>query len=141
MGKIICATRGGEASYRAQDVAIELAKERGGELVFLYVVDLHFLDKMTGASVVDVSKEMTKMGEFLLLMAQERAAEQSVSAGTLLREGRVREELEKVVAEENATTLVMGRPTGAESRFELSSLQECAAHIEAETCVTETIIV
>ncbi|MEA3339900.1 MAG: universal stress protein [Chloroflexota bacterium] len=47
MGKILCATRGGEASYRTQDAAIELAKERGDTLLFLYVVDLHFLDTVT----------------------------------------------------------------------------------------------
>jgi hypothetical protein len=36
MGKILCATRGGEASYRIQDAAIALAKERGDTLLFLY---------------------------------------------------------------------------------------------------------
>ena len=58
MGKILCATRGGEASYRAQDAAIALAKERGDTLLFLYVVDLHFLDKTSGAAVVDVEKDI-----------------------------------------------------------------------------------
>ncbi|HIQ01546.1 MAG TPA: hypothetical protein EYH30_05385, partial [Anaerolineales bacterium] len=45
MGKILCATRGGEASYRTQDAAIALARERGDSLIFLYVVDTHFLDR------------------------------------------------------------------------------------------------
>jgi hypothetical protein len=69
VGKILCATRGGEASYRSQDAAIALAKERGDELVFLYVVDLRFLDKTSAPIVVDVEKEMGKMGRFLLAMA------------------------------------------------------------------------
>ena len=43
MGRILCPTRGGEGSYRTQDAAIAMAKERGDELVFLYVVDLDFL--------------------------------------------------------------------------------------------------
>jgi hypothetical protein len=38
MGKTLCATRGGEASYRTQDAAIALAKERGDELVFLSLI-------------------------------------------------------------------------------------------------------
>lgn len=35
MGKILCATRGGEASYRTQDGAIELAEERDETLLSL----------------------------------------------------------------------------------------------------------
>ncbi|MGD1996896.1 MAG: universal stress protein [Anaerolineae bacterium] len=140
MGKILCATRGGEASHRTQDAAIALAKERGDELIFLYVVDLHFLDKTAGASVVDMENEITKMGEFLLLMAKERAAERSVTARTLSRHGRVREELKSAAVEEGASLIVLGRPTGTESIFELTDLRQCAAEVEAETGV-ETIIV
>jgi len=70
MGKILCATRGCEVSCRTQDEAIALAKERGDELVFLYVVDIQFLDKTAAPIVVDVENEVTKMGEFLLLMAR-----------------------------------------------------------------------
>ena len=35
MSKILCATRGGEASYRAQDGAIRLAEDRADELVLV----------------------------------------------------------------------------------------------------------
>ena len=31
MGKLLCATRGGRASYRTQDAAIALANNRGGK--------------------------------------------------------------------------------------------------------------
>ena len=72
MGRILCATRGGEASYRTQDAAIALARERGDELVFLYVVNISFLDTISRAVRPDtVSTELEKMGEFLLLMAQD----------------------------------------------------------------------
>lgn len=46
MGKILCATRGGEASRHAQDAAIALTQERGEELVFLHVVDVEFLNRI-----------------------------------------------------------------------------------------------
>ena len=88
MGRILCATRGGEASFRAQDAAIALAQERGDELLFLYVVDIGFLQKTERAVRPDVVKaEMEKMGEFLLAMAQERAQKQGVKASYALCHG------------------------------------------------------
>ena len=140
MGKILCATRGGEASYRTQDAAIELAKERGDTLLFLYVVDLRFLDKTTGSGVVDVEQEMTKMGEFLLLMAKERAAEQGVVAETVYRKGTVREVLKDVAREEGASLVVLGSPADAESVFEMADLEDCTSEIESETGAKTCII-
>ena len=133
MGKILCATRGGEASYRTQDQAIALALERGDELLFLYVVDLHFLDKTAAPIVVDVENEVTKMGEFLLLMAQERAAQQGVVAGTICLKGQFREELIKIAHQKDVVLVVLGRPAGEESIFELTGLRTFAQEIEAET--------
>jgi hypothetical protein len=44
VGTILCATRGGEASYRTQDRVIALAKEETSEWVFAFAVDTQFLD-------------------------------------------------------------------------------------------------
>lgn len=140
MGKILCATRGCEVSCRTQDEAIALAKERGDELVFLYVVDIQFLDKTAAPIVVDVENEVTKMGEFLLLMAQERAAAQGVTATTISRSGKVREELKQAALDEGATLVLLGRPAGDESVFHLASLQAFAAEVEAETGVETRIV-
>jgi nucleotide-binding universal stress UspA family protein len=140
VGKILCATRGGEASYRTQDAAIALAEERGDTLLFLYVVDLHFLDKTAGSGVVDVEQEMTKMGQFLLLMAEERAAAQDVVAETTCRKGAFREELKNAAREEEASLVVLGRPADAESVFKLADLEAFAAEIEDETGVEARII-
>ena len=89
MGKILCATRGGEASYRAQEQAIALARQLGASLIFLYVVDTHFLDKTAAPIVVDVGNQLQNMGQFLLAMAQDRAARQGVSATCISRAGAV----------------------------------------------------
>ena len=140
LGKILCATRGGEASYRTQDAAIALAKERGDTLLFLYVVDLHFLDKVAGAGVVDMEQGMTNMGEFLLLMAKERAVEQGVVAETTCHKGNFREELKNAACEEGASLVVLGRPADAESVFQLADLEAFAAGIESETGVETRII-
>ena len=143
MGKILCPTRGGEASYRTQDAAIAMAKERGDELVFLYVVDLDFLSKTERAVRPDVvGEEMMHMGEFLLTMAQERARKQGVEASYILRQGEARTEIKAAAVEEGATMVVLGKSTGdePESAFPPAGLVELAEQIEAETG-TETRLV
>jgi nucleotide-binding universal stress UspA family protein len=140
MGKILCATRGGERSYRAQDAAIALAQERGDDLVFLYVVDLHFLDKTAGAGVVDVASEMTKMGQFLLVMARERAEAAGVQAETVSYQGEVREEIINAARREGVSLVLLGKPAETESVFELAGLQALAAEIEAETGVETRLV-
>jgi nucleotide-binding universal stress UspA family protein len=122
VGKILCATRGGEASYRTQDAAIALAQERGDELLFLYVVDIAFLKKTARAVRPDVvTAEMERMGEFLLAMAQERAQEQGVAADYILRYGDLRRELVAAACDEelNIVLVVLGKPSGEESAFAL----------------------
>jgi len=123
MGRILCPTRGGEGSYRTQDAAIAMARERGDELMFLYVVDLDFLNKTECAVRPDVvAQEMSHLGEFLLIMAQERAHKQGVEAGYVLREGDAR-------AEEDA-----------ESAFAADSLLKFAEEIEAETGIETRVV-
>lgn len=140
MGMILCATRGGEAGYQTQDKAIALAKERGDSLLFLYVVDLHFLDKTAAPIVVDVEDEITDMGEFILLMAKERAAGQDVQAKSICRKGKVRQEIKKAARSQGVSLVVLGKPAGRESAFQIAELEAFAKEIEAETGV-ETIIV
>jgi nucleotide-binding universal stress UspA family protein len=140
MGKILCATRGGEASYRTQDKVITLAKETGDELLFLFVVDLHFLDRTAAPIVVDVTNNIADMGEFLLLVAKERAANQGVEARTLIREGEVIEELEKAAQEEAVSLIVLGSPVGEESLFDLTELEQLAERIQANTGVQVQIL-
>jgi nucleotide-binding universal stress UspA family protein len=140
MGLILCAARGGEASYRTQQAAIALAKERNAELIFLYVIDLSFLNKTAAPIVVDIENELAQMGNFFLLMARERAAEQGIRAETQTRKGLVREEIIKAAEEAGATVVVLGRPGERQSAFELSGLEAFAAEIERKTNA-ETVIV
>jgi nucleotide-binding universal stress UspA family protein len=140
MGLILCAARGGEASYRTQQAAIALAKERQDELIFLYVIDLSFLNKTAAPIVVDIENELEQMGNFFLLMAKERAAEQGIKAKTLTHKGSVREEIIKTVQEEGATTVLLGRPGEKQSAFRMSDLEAFALEIEQKTNA-KTIIV
>lgn len=140
MAKILCATRGGAASYRAQDAASKLARERGDELLFLYVVNIEFLDKTARAVRPDVVEaEMEKLGEFLLEMARERAAEQGVSADVVLRHGVLPEEVVAVAIEQQVDTIVLGKPAEG-GRYSLDDLESFAEGIEIKTGIQTLIL-
>jgi len=143
MGKILCPTRGGEGSYRTQDAAIAMARERGDELVFLYVVDLDFLNRTERAVRPDVvAQEMRHLGEFLLTMAQERARSQGVDAQYVLREGEVSSEIKAAAVDEGATVVVLGQATADDPAcaFAPEGLLRFAQQIEAETGVEARVV-
>ncbi len=140
MGKILCATRGGEASYPTQDAVISLAKERGDELVFLYVADISFLNQMAAPLVVDVESRLEKLGQFQLVMAQERAADQGIIAQAIVRVGQLRAELVAVAEEIGATMIVMGRSLGPDAAFEDAALQVFTADLQTETGIEVRIL-
>ena len=139
---IVCATRGGEASYPAQDRAIQLAKERNARLIFLYIVDLHFVGDTAAPIVVDVGREGRGMGSFLLLMAKERAQEQGVEAEVVIREGSVREEIPKFLREAKADLLVLGRPQSGSAKqvFDQEGVTPFARAVEEETGVPVIVV-
>lgn len=141
MKKILCATRGGEASRRTQDEVIAMAKEEGAAILFLYVVDVEFL-KVTARGVRPdvVTTEMERMGEFLLAIACERAAAQGVTAEMCLRHGPLVEALESAAREEGVDAVAFGRPAGPESSFSLADLERLAAQIEEDTGIKTYIL-
>ena len=141
MKKILCATRGGEASQKTQDAVIAMAKEEGATILFLYVVDVEFL-RLTARGVRPdvVSTEMEHMGEFLLAMACERAAAQGVEAEACLRHGPLVEALESAAREEGADAIAFGRPAGPGSSFALADLEALAAQIEEDIGIKSYIL-
>lgn len=109
-GPIVCATRGGKACRCTQERAVALAKERHARLIFLYVADPTFaspLDESLEAALVD---ELTRLGRWLLYIAQSRARRQGLEAEVVVRRGRVQPTIEEFVRESNAATLVVGAP-------------------------------
>jgi nucleotide-binding universal stress UspA family protein len=110
MSGIVCAIRGGPDSQPTIARAIDLAQETGLALYFLYVVNLDFLSHTASSRVHTISKEMREMGEFILLMAQETAAQKGISAEGIVRHGNVGEELIGLCHEVEADYLVLGRP-------------------------------
>ena len=109
MKKILCPTRGGEASIPNQMQAVSLAKERGTSVIFLHISDIHFLDHVASPVDVEVVQEqLEEMGEFLLVMAQERAREAGVEAEAEVRQGEFRQTLEAVIEEHEISAVVLG---------------------------------
>ncbi len=141
MKKILCATRGGEASLRTQDAVIAMAKEKGATVLFLFVVDVEFL-KLTarGVRADVVTAELEHMGEFLLAIACERAAAQGVKAEMCLRHGPLLDALESAARDEGADAIAFGRPAGPESTFSMIDLERLTARIEEEVGIETYIL-
>lgn len=110
MDVILCATRGGEASIKTQQRAIELAKENNAKLVFIFVADVRFLEHYTAPRVPSMEGEMEHLGEFLLLMAKERAEKSGVEADFTVRKGDFRAALIEAAKDVGASLIVLGRP-------------------------------
>jgi nucleotide-binding universal stress UspA family protein len=138
--KILCPTRGGQASYPNQDRAIRLAKERNAELVFLYVSNVHFMDHLAGPKLIDIETELDEMGEFITFMAVERANAAGVEAEGIVKHENFRQVLLDVIEQGGIDTIVFG-----ESRLETTSMppnyiQNLAKELN-ETTSVEVIIV
>ena len=141
MPTILRPTRGGEASSPNQDRAIAIAKERDADLLFLYVSNVHFLNRVASAVLVDVEAELDELGEFLLTMAQERAEMAGVRATTTTRRGDFRQALADVIEEhEEITMVVLGTAAGGTGVIPPGYLEDLVQELLTETGV-EVILV
>lgn len=132
MGKILCATRGGEESIQTQSYAIKRAQESGDELIFIYIFDLDFLiHAATGRHEV-IEEEMINMAEFLMTMAVERAEKAGVESRYLIRRGRLATELAAAAVEVEATVVILGRPA-EQSLFRMSGLETLIESLSDKT--------
>jgi nucleotide-binding universal stress UspA family protein len=120
---------------------IDLALEQGDTIVFLYVVDTQFLGYTARAVRPDVvAREMEHMGEFLLIMACERASRRGVEASFRVKHGSFVEALRETAVEEAVSLVALGRPAGEESRFHLAGLEKLGAEISEQTGIETRII-
>ena len=140
MDIILCATRGGEESLQTQRRAIEIAQEREAKIIFIFVVDVHFLEHYTAPYMPAMANEMKHLGEFLLLMAQERAEQAGVAADYTVRHGALKPTLIQAAKEYRASLIILGRP-GDMNVTTLEYLEgKLRPAIEAETGI-KTILV
>jgi nucleotide-binding universal stress UspA family protein len=109
-------------------------------LYFLYVVNLDFLSHTTSSRVHTISEQMSQMGEFILLMAQDAAARQGVEARGVIRHGDVGEEIIGLCHELQADYLVLGKPKveQGDTFFTEELLHQFVAHTE-EQCGAKVV--
>ena len=109
----------------------------------LVILDLRSIvgrHKKAAPLVVDVESRLEKLGQFQLVMAQERAAAQGLVAQAIVRMGKLRSELVAVAQEIGATIIVLGRSLGPDAAFEDAALQVFAADLQTETGVEVRIL-
>ncbi|MBN1202636.1 MAG: universal stress protein [Anaerolineae bacterium] len=140
MDVLLCATRGGEASIQTQEQAIEIAKERGARIIFIFVSDVRFLDIYSAPRVPAMEDEMQHLGEFLLLMAKERAEKAGVDADFTVRQGDFKAALIAAAEEHGASLIVLGRPAD-DSLTTLDYLENELSPAIKEATGIETIVV
>ena len=137
---ILCPTRGGKESHPNQDFAINLAKERGADLLFPYVSNIQLLSRAGPPIVVDIEEELDEMGDFLLSMAQERAEKSGVLAKVAVRRGVFSEVLKEVIVEKEIKIVILGSSPKEAGIVSYDRLQELSETLNEETGV-EFIVV
>ena len=107
---ILSPTRGGESSVPNQMKVIDLAKENDADLTFLYITDISFLDRLSSPILIDIEQELDELGEFVLAMAKERAANEGVEVRTIVRRGAFAGVLAATLEEFDIDWLILGSP-------------------------------
>jgi len=126
----------GPASRPTIEKAIQLAVETELPLYFLYVVNLDFLSNTSSSRTHLISKELTEMGEFILLIAQSKAQAKGVDAEGIVHKGNVRDEIVNLCQEMEANYVVLGKPMlqpEKENVFNEDRLDQFAERIAQES--------
>jgi len=140
MPGILCAIRGGPSSQPTVGRSIQIAQDTGETIYFLYVVNLDFLTHSSSSKTNHITQEISEMGEFILLSAQEQAKEDGVTSEGVIREGQVVEEIIEYCAEQSPLYVVLGRPE-AEGEDNLLSTDRLRLFVDRikEVCQAEVV--
>ncbi len=131
--RILCATRGGEASRATHTAAIAMAHELDADLYFIYVFDQSVLSKFATPIVINVNSQMKHMRHFLEQNTERLASEAGVLSRVVVRTGSLREQLKIVGKEMGIDVIILGNPLEATSLFKREALQTLAIEIEEDT--------
>lgn len=140
MSGILCAIRGGPSSQPTIAASIQLSKETQQTIFFLYVVNVDFLTHTSSSKTNHISKEIEEMGEFILLSAQEQAHNEGVEAESIIRDGKVVDEIITCCEEIKPNFVILGRPQedSEDNLLTLERLYAFAERIE-EACHAQVI--
>jgi nucleotide-binding universal stress UspA family protein len=142
MKTLVCAIRGGQASKKTQEKAIDIAKERGFNITFLYVIDQNLIEKSDDRIMVELKDEVVRMGRLILRIARTRAKKKGVEADFVTGEGTVREAIEKCILEKKADLLILGSPKEEHNQkyFKTEQIEKFAELITESTGVKVEIV-
>jgi nucleotide-binding universal stress UspA family protein len=141
MSVIVCATRGGEASRLLQTRAVEIARQRNADLVFVYVVNPNSTLDLDQQLLPAISQEMTWFANAILDIARLRGKRAGVRVETTVRRGDVQLEIEKVLKEYAADLLVIGSSRPDQNGQFSDGQEEKFAHRMAERTGVEVQII
>ncbi len=141
MTRILCAIRGGPESEATITQAVSLAEELDVRLIFLYVVNLDLIPSSSNVRAESIARELSRMGEFILLMAQARAAEEGVAADTFVRQGNIPEQIWAACRELHAEVLIMGKPRAGNNKSFFSRTEQETFVNEVEQDGTIRVVV
>ena len=133
MSGIVCAIRGGPGSQPTIDKALEVARRRNLPVYFLYVFNLDFMHHTSHSRADIITADMQQMGEFILMMAENLAADQDVQAEGIMRQGEVAEEISALGRELHADYVIMGRPKEERNVFTRERQRQLVSEIEEKT--------
>lgn len=140
MGVIVCATRGGEGSRAVQLRAVEKARSEDHKLIFLYVVDVHVVGEFDENLQRAVNAEFHWLGQSLLYIARQRAERAGIDAEIAIRDGAVKEEIERFLRESGASLLMLGTPRGTSPAFGDDAIEQFAKTIEEDVGVPVELV-
>lgn len=119
--KILVPLDGSKFSEKALKSACEIARSFGSQLLLLYVVEtsptLNILDRKEYITLLQ------KFGTKTLQKANITSSKQGISTQTLLKQGNIVNEIQKVVKHEKCDLLIVGsKGLGSVTRFLLGSV-------------------
>ncbi len=141
MNCIVCATRGGEGSRAVQLAAIERAKQLNKDLVFLFVADVAFQERVEETLQTAVREELIWMGNVMLQIAKLRAGARNTDVRLVVKVGKVREEIERFLQDSHADLLLLGAPRGTTTTvFGDDAIEKFAHTIQEDTNIPVEVI-
>lgn len=112
MNEIVCATRGGQGSRAVRLRALERAAETDRGVVYFFAMDTSSLGNHDDSLNAAIRDEFNWQGRVLLEIARSQAEAAGIPAKIVIREGRFRDELVRLLGEVDASLCLLGAPRG-----------------------------
>ena len=144
LNTIICGVTGSESSLKAASEAALLAQRNQARLIYVFAIDLSFLEGMAVELSPRVAEDSLRhLGNNILDHAEKIALSQGVAPKKILREGPVLEVLKQVVQDEKADLLVIGHEKHSffeKVVFKKDSVEDHIQELKKQTGVEVTVI-